>query len=205
MKESKRKAVSPEQRKREILDAAFAVFTERGFAATRIEDIAARAGIAKGTVYLHFADKEALFTGLVAGLASPVLAEIGAVAIRDGLTGRQAVTLLYDTFVRLVLRTERRHLIRLIISEGPAFPAIAEIYHRDVISVGLKALQQVLSRAAERGELRAPAVAAVPQIVASPLILSIVWGSLFERLEPLDTKKLFDAFLDTLFMPPGDA
>ncbi|OJU02317.1 MAG: TetR family transcriptional regulator [Rhizobium sp. 63-7] len=205
MKENKRKAVSPEQRKRDILDAAFAVFTERGFAATRIEDIAARAGIAKGTVYLHFADKEALFTGLVAGLASPVLAEIGALAVRDGLTGRQAVTLLYDTFVRLVLGTDRRHLIRLIISEGPAFPAIAEIYHRDVISIGLKALQQLLSRAAERGELRAPAVAEVPQIIASPLILSIVWGALFERLEPLDTKKLFDAFLDTLFLPPGDA
>lgn len=205
MKENKRKAVSPEQRKRDILDAAFAVFTERGFAATRIEDIAARAGIAKGTVYLHFADKEALFTGLVAGLASPVLAEIGALAVRDGLTGRQAVTLLYDTFVRLVLGTDRRHLIRLIISEGPTFPAIAEIYHRDVISIGLKALQQVLARAAERGELRAPAVAEVPQIIASPLILSIVWGALFERLEPLDTKKLFDAFLDTLFLPPGDA
>ena len=205
MKENKRKAVSPEQRKRDILDAAFAVFTERGFAATRIEDMAARAGIAKGTVYLHFADKEALFTGLVAGLASPVLAEIGALAVRDGLTGRQAVTLLYDTFVRLVLGTDRRHLIRLIISEGPAFPAIAEIYHRDVISIGLKALQQLLSRAAERGELRAPAVAEVPQIIASPLILSIVWGALFERLEPLDTKKLFDAFLDTLFLPPGDA
>ncbi|CAN7386441.1 TetR/AcrR family transcriptional regulator [Rhizobium sp. LjRoot30] len=205
MKENKRKAVSPEQRKRDILDAAFAVFTERGFAATRIEDIAARAGIAKGTVYLHFADKEALFTGLVAGLASPVLAEIGALAIRDGLTGRQAVTLLYDTFERLVLSTDRRHLIRLIISEGPTFPAIAEIYHRDVVSIGLKALQQVLSRAAERGELRAPAVAEVPQIIASPLILSIVWGSLFGRLEPLDTKKLFAAFLDTLFLPPGDA
>lgn len=205
MKENNRKAVSPEQRKRDILDAAFAVFTERGFAATRIEDIAARAGIAKGTVYLHFADKEALFTGLVAGLASPVLAEIGALAIRDGLTGRQAVTLLYDTFERLVLSTDRRHLIRLIISEGPTFPAIAEIYHRDVVSIGLKALQQVLSRAAERGELRAPAVAEVPQIIASPLILSIVWGSLFGRLEPLDTKKLFAAFLDTLFLPPGDA
>lgn len=205
MKESKRKAVSPEQRKRDILDAAFAVFTERGFAATRIEDIAARAGIAKGTVYLHFADKEALFTGLVAGLASPVLAEIGALAIRDGLTGRQAVTLLYDTFERLVLSTDRRHLIRLIISEGPTFPAIAEIYHRDVVSIGLKALQQVLSRAAERGELRAPAIAGVPQIVASPLILSIVWGSLFDRFEPLDTKKLFASFLDTLFLPPGDA
>lgn len=197
-----RRKVEPEQRRADILKAAFACFAERGFAMTRMEDVAARAGIAKGTVYLHFPDKEALFISLVSGIASPILGEVGAVVEADLVPPRQAIAMFYAVFQREVLETERLHLLRLIIAEGPAFPAITEFYHREVIAHGLRILRTLLERAAERGDLRNPELARTPQIVMAPALMSIIWRTLFEQYEHLDTDRLFADFLDTLFLPP---
>jgi AcrR family transcriptional regulator len=205
MAERKRKKRDPQQRRAEILAAAFACFSERGFAATRMEDVAARAGIAKGTVYLHFPDKEALFTELVSGVVSPILGQIDGLAANEAIRPRFAVSMFYTLFKREVLETDRRHLLRLILAEGPMFPAVTEFYHREIISKGLGVLRILLKRAAERGELRNPALAEMPQIIMSPALLSIIWATLFERYEHLDTQKLFDTFLDTLFVPEASA
>ena len=88
MAERKREKRDPEQRRAEILAAAFACFAERGFAATRMEDVASRAGIAKGTVYLHFPDKERLFIDLVSGIAAPILGEVGGMVEKDAIPAR---------------------------------------------------------------------------------------------------------------------
>ncbi|MDQ0136265.1 AcrR family transcriptional regulator [Neorhizobium galegae] len=205
MAERKREKRDPQQRRAEILAAAFACFSERGFAATRMEDVAARAGIAKGTVYLHFPDKEALFTELVSGIASPILGRIEGLAVNEAIPPRFAISMFYTLFRREVLETDRRHLLRLILAEGPMFPAVTEFYHREIISKGLGVLRTLLARAADRGELRHPAIADIPQIVIAPALLSIVWMTLFEAYEHLDTQKLFDAFLETLFVPEGGA
>jgi AcrR family transcriptional regulator len=201
----KREKRDPQQRRAEILAAAFACFSERGFAASRMEDVATRAGIAKGTVYLHFPDKEALFTELVSGIASPILGEIEGLVANDAIPPRFAVSMFYALFKREVLETDRRHLLRLILAEGPMFPAVTEFYHREIISKGLGVLRILLKRAADRGDLRNPALAELPQIVIAPALLSIVWTTLFEGYEHLDTQKLFDAFLETLFVPEGGA
>lgn len=201
MAERKRERRDPQQRRAEILAAAFACFSERGFAATRMEDVAARAGIAKGTVYLHFPDKEALFTELVSGIASPILGEIDGLVQNENIPPRFAISMFYALFRRQVLETERRHLLRLILAEGPMFPGVTEFYHREIISRGLGVLRILMSRAATRGELRNPAIAEMPQIVIAPALMSIIWTTLFERYEHLDTQKLFDTFLDTLFVP----
>ncbi|MCJ9753610.1 TetR/AcrR family transcriptional regulator [Neorhizobium sp. BETTINA12A] len=205
MPERKREKRDPQQRRADILAAAFACFSERGFAATRMEDVAARAGIAKGTVYLHFPDKEALFTELVSGIATPILGEIEGLVTNEAIAPRFAVSMFYALFKREVLETDRRHLLRLILAEGPMFPSVTEFYHRDIISKGLGVLRILLKRAAARGDLRNPAIADVPQIVIAPALLSIVWTTLFEAYEHLDTQKLFDAFLETLFVPEGGA
>ncbi|KKX30483.1 TetR/AcrR family transcriptional regulator [Rhizobium sp. LC145] len=202
-KERTRRKLEPEQRRAEILQAAFACFSERGFAATRMEDVAARAGIAKGTVYLHFPDKEALFTALVSGVASPILGEVEAMLATQDVSPRFVVSMFYALFEREVLNTDRRHLLRLVIAEGPMFPRVTEFYHREIISKGLSILRPVLKRAAENGELRNPALAETPQVVMAPALLAVIWSTLFERYEPLDARKLLDAFLDTLFLPEG--
>jgi AcrR family transcriptional regulator len=196
-----RRRMNPEQRRADILKAAFACFAERGFAATRMEDVASRAGIAKGTVYLHFPDKEALFISLVSGIASPILEKVGAMVDADVIPPRRAIEAFYALFQSEVLETERLHLLRLVIAEGPAFPAITEFYHREVIAQGLRILRTLLDRAAERGDLRNPALARTPQIVMAPALMSVIWKTLFEQHEHLDTDRLFADFIDTLFTP----
>ena len=202
MSDKSRRRRDPEERRAEILAAALALFSERGFAATRIEDVAARAGIAKGTVYLHFPDKEALFTSLASGMASPILERMEAMAAHDDMPGRLVITGLYALAQQEILGTERRHMLRLLMSEGHYFPTVAEFYHRNLLSVGLGLLRRVLERAARRGELRNPGLAAVPQIVFAPILMSVIWTSLFEPYEHLDTGLLFETFVDTLFLPP---
>jgi hypothetical protein len=85
------------------------------------------------------------------------------------------------------------------------FPVVTEFYYREIITKGLAILRIVLARAATRGELRNPAVADVPQLVMAPALMSIVWATLFEGYEHLHAQKLFDTFLDTLFVPQGGA
>ena len=205
MPEKKRERRDPELRRAEILKAALACFAERGFAATRMEDVAARAGIAKGTVYLHFPDKERLFIELVSGIASPILGEVGGMIQNDTIPARTVVSMFYSLFKREVLETERRHMLRLILAEGPMFPVVTEFYHREIITKGLAILRVVLGRAAARGELRNPAVAEVPQLVMAPALMTVVWATLFEGYEHLDAQKLFDTFLNTIFVPEGGA
>ena len=199
----KRERRDPQQRKAEILEAALALFAERGFAATRMEDVAVRAGIAKGTVYLHFPDKEALFIELVSGIASPILGEIDRLVQDESVPPRFAVSMFYTLFRREVLETDRRHLLRLVLAEGPMFPGVTEFYHREIISKRLGVLRILLARADARGDLRNPAVADVPQLIIAPALTSIIWSTLFERYEHLDTQKLLDTFLDTVFFPEG--
>lgn len=201
--EKKREKRDPEQRRAEILAAAFACFAERGFAATRMEDVAVRAGIAKGTLYLHFPDKERLFIELVSGVASPILEEVGGMVQKELVPARTAVAMFYALFKREVLETERRHLLRLILAEGPMFPVVTDFYYREIITKGLTIIRILLARAAAGGELRNPVVADVPQLVMAPAVMSIIWATLFEGYEHLDTQKLFDTFLDTLFVPEG--
>lgn len=202
MNEKNRRRRDPEERRAEILAAALALFSERGFAATRIEDVATRAGIAKGTVYLHFPDKETLFISLASGMASPILERMGAMVAHEDVPGRLVIAGLYALAQHEILGTERRHMLRLLMSEGQYFPTVAEFYHRNVLSVGLGLLRRVLERAARRGELRNPGLAAVPQIVFAPILMSVIWKSLFEPYEHLDTDLLFETFVDTLFLPP---
>ncbi|MHA7968076.1 TetR/AcrR family transcriptional regulator [Rhizobium sp. CAU 1783] len=201
MTERTRRRRDPEERRAEILAAAFALFSERGFAATRIEDVAARAGIAKGTVYLHFPDKEALFTSLASGMASPILARMAEMANNDRIPPRTVIAGLYAMADSEILGTDRRHMLRLLISEGQFFPVVAEFYHRNVLSVGLALLRRVLERAVERGELRNPKIATVPQLVFAPVLMAVIWKSLFEPYEHLDTRAVFETFLETLFLP----
>ncbi|MCM2475923.1 TetR/AcrR family transcriptional regulator [Rhizobium sp. CG5] len=206
MTEKSRRRRDPQERRADILAAALSLFAERGFAATRIEDVAAKAGIAKGTVYLHFPDKEALFTSLASTMASPILEQMEMLAANDAISSRAMVAGLYELVQTEILGTVRGQMLRLLLAEGQFFPVVTEFYHRNVMTVGLRILRTVLERAAKRGELHSAKIAAFPQMAFAPVLLSIVWQTLFEPYEHLDTRGLFEAFLDTLFRTPqGDA
>jgi AcrR family transcriptional regulator len=106
---------------------------------------APRAGVAKGTIYLHFADKESLFQELIRAELSPVVATLEA---PPDLPLRAVVELVMATFVREVLRTRRKNIVRLVLTEGRRFPKVAEFYYREVVGRGMAALRALMRRGA---------------------------------------------------------
>ena len=188
----------PAARRDAILDAALTVFAERGFEAARLDDVAVRAGVAKGTLYLYFKDKEALFEEVVRSAASPIVERLSVLAAAPDMPMATMLDALFSLFEKEVLGTRRKLLIRLIIAEGPRFPRIAEFYFRDVISRIMPMLGKIAQRAAERGELPNDAVARYPQLVAAPLLLSVIWDGLFARISPLDVADFLRAHRDVL-------
>jgi AcrR family transcriptional regulator len=194
----RRRLVSAEERRAAILAAALEEFTARGYEGARLDDVAKRAGVAKGTIYLYFADKEALFQELVRSMVHPVLGTIEKMQGLD-IPARMLVEGLLGTFVREVYGTRRKDLIRLILNEGPRFPAIAEFYYREVIGRVLAIIRPILRRAAERGELPNDALARFPQLIVAPMLVGIMWHAMFDKFEPLDIGSMVRAHIDILF------
>ena len=186
------------ERRAAILAAALDEFSARGYAATRLDDVAQRAGVAKGTIYLYFRDKESLFQELVRAMLSPLVGAIEAAPV-TGLPARAVAEMIADLFVNEIYRTRRKDVLRLIIAEGPRFPELAEFYYNEVIARVLPAVRALLSRAVERGELSHDALARFPQLLVAPALLAIIWNSLFERFAPLDIRELMRAHLDLVF------
>src|SRR4051794_37881846 len=139
-------------RREAIIAAALDEFSARGFAAARLDDVAQRAGVAKGTIYLHFADKEALFQEIVRTMVVPLVATVE-VAPPPGVPIRKIVEALIETFIREVYGTKRRDIVRLMMTEGPRFPALADFYYHAVVERAIAAMRRLLAHAAERGEL----------------------------------------------------
>lgn len=180
-----------EARRQAILSAALDVFSRHGFATARLDDVAAKAGIAKGTLYLYFKSKEALFEELIRSRVTPLfdnLERIGGTAPPAELIAR-----FFELFRTEVLGTERKLLLQLLISEGAHFPAIAEFYHREVVSRGLHLMRGAIRRAGPDSGLPVDVLERFPQLIVAPLILSIVWDRLFGRIDPLDVEGLLAA------------
>jgi AcrR family transcriptional regulator len=186
-------------RREAILTAALDEFSERGFAATRLDDVARRAGIAKGTIYLYFRDKESLFQELIRTMLTPLVGTIEAMGAAD-LPLSQLGGHIAEMFVREVYETRRKDVVRLMITEGRRFPKLAEFYYREVLSRIIAAVRALLKRAAARGEVP-PGLVDFPQILAAPGLLAILWNGLFERFEPLDVRVMMKTHLDLLFSP----
>jgi AcrR family transcriptional regulator len=198
VKSASNRAERAAERRQAIVEAALDEFIALGFTATRIDDVAKRAGVAKGTIYLHFKDKEALFEELVRTAIVPLLSRLTPVtppsgSVRDALEG------FARAFIQEVANTKRGDIIRLILAEGPRFPAIADFYYREVISRGLAAIRALIELGVKRGEIREPALADFPQLVVAPAIVAVIWKSLFDRHAPLDAMAMLRVHLDLIF------
>jgi AcrR family transcriptional regulator len=181
-----------------ILAAALDEFAARGFAAARLDDVARRAGVAKGTIYVHFRDKVTLFEELVRSALGPVIAAAESASMAD-MPLRPFAERLIDTFVREIYGTHRKHVLRLIITEGERFPQLAHIYYREVIARALKVLRTVVQRAVERGEVDDDALLRFPQLLIAPGLVAVIWDALFARFEPLDVPAMMRKHLELLF------
>ena len=193
----------PEARRQAILEAALDVFAAEGFAAAKLDDVAEKAGVAKGTIYLHFKDKQDLFEQMVREAVFPVIARLEELAKLPDLPAELALRAMFEVFRTQVLATRRKDLLRLILTEGPRFPAIAAFYHREVVARGLALMGELLNRARANGELSAEGLARFPQLVVAPLILAVVWDGLFAAIEPLDVEGLLAVHRELLLRGAG--
>lgn len=195
-----RRKASPEatdERRRIILAAALEVFSRHGFAAARLDDVAAQAGVAKGTLYLYFPNKQTLFEELIRSYVSPLFDKL-AHDTPPSVPPHIFIDQFFQMFRTQVLGTERQRILQLLITEGARFPAIAEFYHREVISRGLQLIRGVLERAARDGMPSAPALIQYPQLLVAPLIVSVIWDGLFGRIHPLDVEGMLKAHVRLL-------
>ena len=159
----------------ELLAAALELFIEKGFAATRLADVAARAGVAKGTLYLYFDSKEALFRAVVAqGIVPLFAAAESELGDYRGSTSGLLIELL-TRWQRQVGATPLAGLYKLIIAEAHNFPELAQYYHDEVIVRGRALLADVLRRGMASGEFRQLDVDATIDVVIAPLQSQIVW------------------------------
>jgi AcrR family transcriptional regulator len=186
------------ERRAAIVEAALDEFIARGFTATRLDDVAKRAGVAKGTIYLHFKDKESMFEELIRTALVPLIGRLHAPPPIGGSI-RDAVEGFAKTFVQEVAATRRGDIVRLIVAEGPRFPSVADFYYREVVSRGLAAMRALIELAVARGEIRQQSLARFPQIMIAPAIIAVIWQSLFSKHAPLDAIEMFRVHLDLIF------
>jgi AcrR family transcriptional regulator len=187
------------ERRGAIIEAAMDEFIARGFAATRLDDVASRAGVAKGTIYLHFKDKEALFEELIRTAIVPLVNRLAAGPPPVGGSVRDMVEGFAKTFIQEVATTRRGDIVRLIVAEGPRFPAVADFYYREVVSRGLAGMRALIELGIARGEIKQKNLARFPQIMAAPALIAVIWQSLFSRHAPLDALEMFRVHLDLIF------
>ena len=196
------RAEKSEARRQAIVKAALEEFCARGFAATRLDDVAARAGVAKGTIYLHFDDKEALFREIVGTMLVPLVAVLEEAPPPD-VSIRAVIAHFFEMFVQEIYSTQRRNVLRLVMTEGPRFPELAAFYYRNVVERAITAMRALLARARERGELADDRLIRFPQLIIAPALVAIVWSGLFDRFAPIDVDAMLRAHLDTLFDGAG--
>src|SRR3954470_14745796 len=156
-------------RREAIVVAGLEEFVARGFAATRLDDVAKRAGVAKGTIYLHFTDKEALFEELIRTAIVPLVTRLGAPPAIGGSV-RDIIENLARAFIQEVATTKRGDIVRLIVAEGPRFPDVADFYYREVVSRGLSGMRALIDLGIARGEIAQKNLARFPQLLVAPAI-----------------------------------
>lgn len=170
----RQKASAP--REQQILAAAFEEFAANGYAAARLDNVAKRANIAKGTIYLYFTSKGRLFQAVVRSLIHPVREDFDSyVEAFPGSTRELVCELISRQYAEVVTNRKARAIIRLLIAESSKFPRLSEIYYREVIEPGVRAIRLVLEKGIASGEFRKTQVASFPQILAAPAILAVVW------------------------------
>lgn len=182
-----------------MLDAALAEFFEKGFEAARLEDIATRAGVSKGTIYLYFHSKEDVFEALVKSIPQPNI-ELLQQAAADTETPPDLQLRRFLQIAGGFIRDDRMAKFpRLLIGEAGRFPHLADIYRREVIARAAGILSAVIERGVTQGVFRPvnPGLAAFAAI--SPLLFVPIWRTTFERShdEPLDAEAFVNQHIDT--------
>jgi AcrR family transcriptional regulator len=186
-----------EARPHEIVAAALAEFGERGYAATRLDDVARRAGVTKGTLYLYFPNKEELFKAVIRDTLVPALNRIGEAPAAP--TVAATIEQMVAAFQALA-GSPIAAIPKIVIGESGNFPEITRFYLDEVISRGLDVIRTILGRGVDSGEFRAIDTEHAAYCAMAPLLLALLWTHSFGPVadRPLDVAALCRAHLDLL-------
>jgi len=188
-----------EERPAEIIAAALAEFADRGFAGARLEDVAKRAGVSKGTLYLYFPNKDELFKAVVRETLIKNITETeGLVAAFPGPTIDLMDIALTNIFRRIVL-TDLVFLPKLVIGEASRFPDITAFYFENVIQRMLRVMSAIVARGVARGEFRDMPLEGLSAVIG-PLLLAAVWRTVFAEHAPdsINVERLLAAHRDNI-------
>jgi AcrR family transcriptional regulator len=186
-----------EDRPKEITAAAFDAFAEKGFAQTRVDDVAKRAGVSKGLLYLYFKTKEELFKAVVKSVVIRRVDRLIENVETTNLSSEDFIRGPLLSFLKQIPGSPVAIVIRLLISEGPRHPDLVNYYYDNVVAKGLAAISAFVKRGVDRGEFRQSAVSDLPHLVLAPVMLSIIWGIVFKDKQ-LDTDTLIETQIDMI-------
>lgn len=194
----------------ELLSAALDCFVERGFAATRMEDIARRAGVAKGTFYLYFPSKEAVFEALVRETLLPRIAAVELSSAMAGLGTEAKLRAILSMLGQVLADPKLVAIPKLVLAEAGNFPDMARFYRREVIGRGQALLTALFREGVEKGEFRPlPDLEILARLFLGPVVLTALWQTTFAPVEdtPMPIDRLLsthaDLFLNSIKAQPG--
>ncbi|MGR3466564.1 MAG: TetR/AcrR family transcriptional regulator [Shimia sp.] len=182
----------------EIVAAGIAEFAEHGFERARLDRIAKAAGIAKGTIYLYFESKDALFLAAVEEYIVGTMTESAELASTFTGTTEELLRALFERLYVQFLRPEHQAIMRILISEGHRMPAVMEQYHGLTIERGVGILQAILERGVERGEVRRSAILEHPQVMIAPSMFLTLNRMMFAGLHQLDIEAYKEAHIEVV-------
>ena len=197
-------------RPQELLDAALDLFVERGYAATRLDEVAARAGVSKGTLYLYFENKEELFKAVVRANMVPPLAD--AEALINDFEGHSSDLLrqCIDGWWQRIGATKLSGISKLMMAESGNFPDVARFYHEEVVSRGGALLTRIIERGIALGEFRQVDTMIATRVIIAPMLMLTMWRHSLHacHLDPIDPDAFLDCLVDLLtrgFETPGSS
>jgi AcrR family transcriptional regulator len=181
----------------EILEAAFEEFIAKGFEATRLDDVADRAGITKGTIYLYFDSKETLFIACLTDAMKPVLENIGSLSTDLDGSAFELLRLHLDFVGEMMVQNRRsREVVRLVIAEGARFPEIVARWKQDFVDPMHRALMKIGHYGVERGEFQPIAASTFAYMMIAPVVLANNWLILFGEDPAFQVQTFFKEALE---------
>ena len=189
-----------EDRPREICAAALAVFAEKGFAAAKLDEIAKRAGVSKGTLYLYFKDKEQLFRAVVRSAFVPNVETLRAGLISTGLPFADLLRMFLTKFVGITGNVPVGAVAKMVISESRNFPELAKVWHDEVVSKALGTITALIEMAQAKGEVRAGDARLMAFSLMGPMLMGILYRETLQPIggQPLDLAALAAQHVETV-------
>jgi AcrR family transcriptional regulator len=189
-----------EDRPREICAAALDVFAERGFAAAKLDEIASRAGVSKGTLYLYFKDKEDLFRAVVRHTVAPNIDHVRTMIEGVDLPFANVIRMFLPRFAAITSEARVGAVAKMVIGESRNFPELAKVWHDEVVSKALGLIAGLVERAQANGEVRAGDPRLLTFTLMGPMVMGLLWRETLQPAggAPLDLEALAAQHADTV-------